>query len=674
MNQPPQQQQGSLYQSMMYNQSSYPQQPQPMHQASGYPQQQQQQQMYPQQQGGFYGPSSGQGGYQQQQQQYVPPPPAPQTLSTPYPSQPQTAYDPYGNPFPAGPGADDYFKGFHDGTVKTQGLQMGSAASWAGPLIANLILFVVPVWYIRRRMMNTKTPGSASELMEMFNPLKSRDFRVDVKGTNFKDVIGVDEAKEEVRQYVDFLKDPGKYTKLGGRLPKGCLLTGRPGTGKTLLAKAVAGEANVPFFSCSGADFIEVFGGSGPKRVRELFQAARSANPCVVFIDEIDAIGSRGGGRGMGGSSSEENRTINQLLSELDGMQGSDNIIVMAATNFPDAIDKALLREGRFDRKVTIPMPDGAARRELFDFYLTRIVTGDKNCKPQSYTPPPKRASESTDGNNTTTTEVAPITPEVVDVPGVNNVELAVALSDRTPGVSPAQIATIVNEAALTSAVSGEKYVSLKYLQDAIDDVLIGKKHRQRMSDLALKRTAYHEVGHCIMAWTSPLQKDVIKLSIIPRGRAGGYTQQVQEEALDPHTNVFLFSQLCVLAGGRVAEQLTFGDVSTGAMDDLQRATKVALDKLLLYGMSKGMGHLSFKHDSQKSEGRGWMPFSEDLHAEAEAEARAMVDRAFKHTEEMLMKNNDKLVALAELLLEKKELDRAAIEKVLGPRPAVAAT
>jgi len=587
--------------------------------------------------------------------------------------------DPYMSTAPAlssnigGPGAEDYFKGFHDGTVQSSGaFNTGSMGSWLGPMAANLVLFLVPVWFIRRRMMaqtaaGGKAPGSPQELMEMFNPLKTRDFKVEVRGTSFKDVIGIDEAKEEVKQYVDFLKEPTKYTRLGGRLPKGCLLTGKPGTGKTLLAKAVAGEANVPFFSCSGADFIEVFGGSGPKRVRELFAAARGAGTCVVFIDEIDAIGSRAGGKGMGGVSSEENRTINQLLSELDGMQSSDNIIVLAATNFAENIDKALTREGRFDRKVTIPMPDQAARRDLFNFYLQKVMTGD----PESKVLVPKVPNEADKTDKTKEAEnKQPETIPTVIVEGIKNFELSATLAERTPGVSPAQIATIVNEAALTAAVAGQRYVPLTYLQDAIDDVLIGKKHRQRMSDLALRRTAYHEAGHCIAAWLSPLQKDVIKLSVIPRGRAGGYTQQVQEEALDPQTNKFLFSTLCVLSAGRVAEQIAFGDVSIGAMDDLQRATKIAVDKLILYGMAEGgAGQLSFKHDSSRSDGRGWMPFSEKLHADVEQEAKKMVDRAFLFTETLLTEKKDKLVALSEMLLKERELDRAAIEAVLGPRP-----
>ena len=543
-------------------------------------------------------------------------------------------------------------------------------------------------------------------LWKCLTPSRRAIFRVEVKNTKFSDVIGVDEAKEEVQQYVNFLKNPRKYTQLGARLPKGCLLTGRPGTGKTLLAKAVAGEAGVPFFSCSGADFIEVFGGSGPKRVRELFAAARAEGACVVFIDEIDAMGRRsGGGRGMGNASSEENRTINQLLSELDGMQTTDRIVVLGATNFPEALDKALLREGRFDRKVNLPMPDHEARCELFAFYLKQVITGD----PQSRTSPPEPPqppSKKDDGQATTTPAATNPLPEPPPLPlrieGIRNEDIAKELSERTPGVSPAQIATIVNEAALSAAVKGSQYVARSHFQEAVDDVLVGKKHRQRMSGSSLRRTAFHESGHCLVAWLSPLQKDVIKLSIIPRGPAGGYTQQMEHEVFSPQTNEFLFTSLCVMAGGRVAEQLILGDISTGAMDDLQRATKLAMDKLLLYGMSEaklapreetpkekkdaneGEGSkkektnpslprprnmLSFLYDSSKGEGRSWMPFSERHHAEVELEAREMVDRAFSHVEKLLKENKGLLVTLAETLLEKRELDRKEIEKVLGPRP-----
>jgi len=516
-----------------------------------------------------------------------------------------------------------------------------------------------------------------SSFMDMMNPMKARQFRVDVKGTGFNDVIGIPEAKEDLQQYVDFLKDPQKFTRLGARLPKGCLLTGQPGTGKTLLARAVAGEADKPFFSCSGADFIEIFGGSGPKRVRELFAEAKTAAPCVVFIDEIDAIGSRSQGRSMGGGSSEENRTINQLLVELEGLTSKEGIVVIAATNYPEAIDKALLREGRFDRKVTIPMPDKAARTELFEYYLKRVCTGDPNCKPRvmQLNKKPKDDTTTTATADTTTTAPAAATqtPELVIVPGVSNKEYAAVLADRTPGVSPAQISTMVNEAALAAAVDNERVVQLRHLQESIDDVLIGKRHRQRMSEQSLRRTAFHECGHAIMAWQSSLQKDVIKVSIVPRGRAGGYTQQVQDEAMEPHTETFLFSQLCVLLGGRVAERIILGDISTGALDDLQRATKIAMDELLTYGMSKQFGQLAFRQND-KQDGRAWMNFSEALHSMAESEARALINKAYAHTEKTLQEQKTKLLELGNLLLEKKEIARDDLIKVLGPRSSFTAT
>lgn len=595
--------------------------------------------------------------------------------------------------FPGGPAqfvppptadANDYYKGFYEGIVRDNSSKVGTAVSWLVPLAINVALFVGPIWYIRRRYMQQAAQVAAaagksgdkknpmSGLMEMMMPLKPKQYRVDVKGTTFGDVIGIPEAKEDLKQYVDFLKNPAKFTRLGARLPKGCLLTGGPGTGKTLLARTVAGEANTAFFTCSGADFIEVFGGSGPKRVRELFAEARAAAPCVVFIDEIDAIGSRNSGRTMGGGSSEENRTINQLLAELDGLTSKEAIVVIAATNFPDAIDKALLREGRFDRKVNIPMPDSQARQELFEFYLNRVVTGDANCKPKIM----KMKERKSDAKGTTTPAAATTAtkePEtavaVTVVAGVDNKAYAKTLADRTPGVSPAQIATIVNEAALAAAVKDEPVITLPYLQEGIDDVLIGKRHRQRMSDDSLRRTAYHECGHAIMAWLSPLQKDVIKISIIPRGRAGGYTQQVQDEAQEPQTDVFLFSQLGVLLGGRVAERLLMGDISTGALDDLQRATKIAVDKILTYGMSKDAGQLAFK-PNDRNDGRAWMTYSEELHSKVEAEARELVQKAYEHTLKTLTGKSEELRKLADMLLTRKELAKSDIVAVLGERPA----
>ncbi|KAK7199757.1 Metalloprotease M41 FtsH [Novymonas esmeraldas] len=728
---------GSLFQQMYSVQQQQLQQQQQMAQQQGYgdpsipppslpssppQQQQQQQQQYAGAQGGAYGQGS-----------YAPPPPSAYGGFNAYPPQQQQMPPPQYNTYAQAPPPppppmfqppvqdDDYYKGFHDGVVRPSGPVWGNAVSWLVPLVVNVAFFVGPVWYFRRRYMQAMSgaAGSAaggkggaasnpmSGLMDMMNPMKSKNFRTEVKGTSFKDVIGIPEAKEDLKQYVDFLKEPAKFTRLGARLPKGCLLTGQPGTGKTLLARAVAGEASTPFFSCSGADFIEIFGGSGPKRVRELFEEAKKAAPCVVFIDEIDAIGSRNqGGRSMGGGgSSEENRTINQLLAELDGLTSKEAIVVIAATNYPEAIDKALLREGRFDRKVNIPMPDQKARCELFEFYLNRVITGDPNCKPKVQVfktrAEGEKANSGNSGNSgnssnsssgageasksspsnagaapdtTTKTLVSEdAAPESIKViPGVSNKDYAAVLSDRTPGVSPAQISTIVNEGALNAAMNGKDVVPLDVLQDSIDDVLIGKKHRQRMSATSLHRTAYHEVGHCIMAWVNPLQKDVIKLSIIPRGRAGGYTQQVQDEAMEPHTDEFLFSQLCVLMGGRAAERIFEKDISIGAMDDLQRATRLAMEKLLKYGMSKTIGQLAFK-PNDKNDGRAWMTWSENLHAKVEAEARALVEAAYVHTEKTLLAHKEQHQKLAELLLSKKELDKADITGVLGTRPVAKA-
>ena len=684
---------GSLFQQMYSAQQQQLQQGQPQGgyqqpNAYGVPQQQQPMPQYGAPNQGGYGGNSN---YQQ-------PPPSPP------PQQPYSSYAP--PPMPPTPAPiyqppvmdDDYYKGFHDGVVRPSGPIWGNAVSWIVPLVVNVAFFVGPIWYFRRKYMQAMgsaasaasggkggaSSGPMGGLMDMMNPMKAKNFRTEVKGTTFKDVIGIPEAKEDLKQYVDFLKEPAKFTRLGALLPKGCLLTGQPGTGKTLLARAVAGEASTPFFSCSGADFIEIFGGSGPKRVRELFEEAKKAAPCVVFIDEIDAIGSRNqGGRSMGGGgSSEENRTINQLLAELDGLTSKEAIVVIAATNYPEAIDKALLREGRFDRKVNIPMPDQKARCELFEFYLNRIITGDPNCKPKVQVFKTRKEGESDNKNNASTaadstnTEAKKLVvedakPEAVKVvPGVSNAEYAKLLADRTPGVSPAQISTIVNEGALNAAMDGKEVVPLKTLQDSIDDVLIGKKHRQRMSDIALHRTAYHEVGHCIMAWTNPLQKDVIKLSIIPRGRAGGYTQQVQDEAMEPHTDEFLFSQLCVLMGGRVAERLYEKDISIGAMDDLQRATRLSMEKLLKYGMSKTIGQLAFK-PNDKNDGRAWMTWSENLHAKVEAEARELVEAAYLHTEKVLGERREQHIKLAELLLSKKELNQEDITSILGERPVL---
>jgi ATP-dependent metalloprotease FtsH len=526
--------------------------------------------------------------------------------------------------------------------------------SWIRAAIGPFVVFGLPlalsyVYWRRISGPATKAMGGGknpmADMMEMMMPIKKRQFRVDVKGTKFKDVIGIPEAKEEVKQYVEFLTNPTKFTRLGARLPKGCLLTGEPGTGKTLLAKAVAGEADVPFFSCSGADFIEVMGGSGPKRVRELFEEARAASPAIVFVDEIDAIGSRGGKSG-GSVSSEENRTINQLLAELDGLNTTgDAIVVMAATNFQDNIDKALLREGRFDRKVNIEMPDLAARGELFLHYLNKVCTGD----------PTGRATDEL-GN------------KVESDGSVSNAALAKELADLTPGLSPATIATIVNEAALQSGVKEKKIVDRSELLEAIDNTQLGKKHRNRQTDESIRRTAIHEAGHALVAWMLPQQKNVLKISITPRGNAAGYTQRAGHEYHEYQTNSTLFCDMVVMMGGRAAEEVVIGSVSAGAMDDLQRATDMAMKKLMAFGMSERVGLLAYSPDST-GQGRSFVKFSEDSQNAVEKEAERLVTAAYARAKTMIAEHKGKIDSLVQELTATKELVTKDIERIWGPRP-----
>ncbi|CCD19966.1 putative ATPase family protein [Trypanosoma vivax] len=541
----------------------------------------------------------------------------------------------------SGPKAPSFYKGFYDAQKRrpvkniepTAGQAVGGAVLTALPLAA-LYYFVV-----RRRVGVASTAGGKNtgffsgvrEAVErQLSPMGIKNFRVDVTGTKFKDVIGVPEAVQEVQQYVQFLKTPERFTRLGGRLPKGCILTGQPGTGKTLLAKAVAGEAGVPFFACSGADFIEVYAGSGPKRVRELFTAAKSEAPSVVFLDEIDAVGSRGSGQDARGVAAEENRTVNQLLAELDGLAANEAVVVFAATNFLENIDKALLREGRFDRKVEVPMPDRQAREDIFAHYLRRIVTSDVESK-------------------------------------------AHRLAGLTPGVPPATISTIVNEAALAAAMKGEVEVGESFLLPAVDDVLIGKKHRNRMSKEALRRVALHEGGHALVAWLIPQQSDVIKVSITSRGTAAGFTQQLGREVLDMPTDLSLFTDLCVMLAGRLAESTQYTELTNGAQDDYQRATQTAIREFLAFGMSHRVGLLAFE-PQRLHEGRVFQRHSERAQAIAEKEAARLIEAAQRYTMGIILQHKNTLCRLTEALLEKQELLFEDLLALLGKRGSVSLT
>lgn len=519
--------------------------------------------------------------------------------------------------------------------------------NWVRPTFGPILWFGGPIllyMFLSRRKASSSGANPFGNVMEMMMP--KRQFRMEVKGTTFSDIIGVPEAKEEVRQYVEFLTNPNHFTRLGARLPKGCLLTGEPGTGKTLLAKAVAGEANVPFFSCNGADFIELMGGSGPKRVRELFTEAREAAPSIIFIDEIDGVGSRRG-KASGSVSNEENRTINQLLSELDGLSSNAHpIVVMAATNFQDNIDKALLREGRFDRKINIDMPDLTARKEVFLHYLNQVCTGDPNGRVR-------------DGRQ----------KKIKVSTAVDNAGLAATLANLTPGLSPATIATVVNEAALQCGIQGKQLVDLPSLMEAVDATLVGKKHRNRQTAEARRRTATHECGHALTAWMLPLVHPVLKVSITPRGTAMGFTQRAGAEHHEYQTNATLFADLVVMMGGRAAEEVVLGNVSAGAIDDLQRATELTIRQMLSFGMSENVGLMTYQPEYTTA-GRDFTTFSNEAQVRAEEEAKRLVEKAYEVARSLVHAHKDKVDAMVEKLLEVSEVDTAMIEEVWGARPS----
>jgi len=529
----------------------------------------------------------------------------------------------------------------------------------------NLLRMSIPfgVLYLIGRFAARSAAADVKGMMSMMTE-PQRNFKVEVKDIKFKDIIGVPEAKAEVQQYVEFLKEPAKFSRLGARMPRGCLLTGQPGTGKTLLAKAVAGEANVPFFSCSGADFIEVFLGSGPKMVRKVFDEARAAGTSIIFIDEIDAIGTRSSKdrqSSSSGGSNEENRTINQLLTELDGLASSNSgVVVFAATNFAENIDQALLREGFFDRKVELAMPDIKARRELFEFYLKKVVTGDR----AGYQgPPPTPLVPVPEGQ----TPPPPPPPQAPLPPG-DNAKLSAIMADLTPGLSPATIAAVVNEAAIAAATAQEPIVKLPHLKEAIDDVLVGKKHRSRMTPEAAARIALHEVGHATVAWMLPQQNPVLKIRIIPRGNAGGFTQQAGREAGDPMTHNEFFSTICVLLAGRCAESSRLSDLTTGDVDDYQRATEQTMQSFLALGMSAKVGRVAFNQQSV-GKGRIFVTHSMALQRAAEEEAKRVIQLAFDATKAILADNKEKVEAMANELVQKQSLDAADVERHLGPRP-----
>lgn len=461
----------------------------------------------------------------------------------------------------------------------------------------------------------------------LFNIGKSRAKRFTKTNltVQFKDVAGCDEAKVEIQEFVNFLKNPAKYEELGAKIPKGALLVGPPGTGKTLLAKATAGEANVPFYSVAGSDFLEMFVGVGPSRVRDLFTQARENAPCIIFIDEIDAIGRQRGGRG-GSSNDERENTLNQLLVEMDGFSTHKKpIVVLAGTNRHDILDKALLRPGRFDRTIALDLPDIKARKDIFMVHLPKLKL--------QYTP------EYYSGK----------------------------LAAMTPGFSGADVANLCNEAALIAARNDSKEIVYEHFESAVERVIAGLERRSMaLTPVEKKTVAFHEAGHATVSWFLEHGSPLLKVSIIPRGPGLGYAMYMPEEQ-SLYTKAKLIDMICVTLGGRAAEELTFGVITTGAQDDLQKVTNIAYSQLLEYGMSETLGPATF--GTIKDQGWASKNYSEETAALIDQEVRELVDTAYTRTKEIIMQHHDVFTKLANKLMDKEVLNYDDCKEVLGDRP-----
>ena len=492
---------------------------------------------------------------------------------------------------------------------------------WTGILSSVLpMLLIVGLWFM---MMNNQ--GGGGRRVMNFGKSRARRYDEDKIKVTFKDVAGAAEAKQELQEVVEFLKEPQKYNELGAKIPKGVLLYGPPGTGKTLLAKAVAGEAGVPFFSISGSDFVEMFVGVGASRVRDLFEQAKKSAPCIVFIDEIDAVG-RQRGAGLGGGHDEREQTLNQLLVEMDGFGANEGIIMIAATNRPDILDPALLRPGRFDRQVVVDRPDIKGRTEILKVHVKgKPVAGD--------------------------------------------VDLQV-IAQRTPGFTGADLSNLVNEAALMAARKNKKKIHMPEMEEAAERVIMGPERKSRViSDNEKRLTAYHEGGHTIVGMLLEHTDPVHKVTIIPRGRAGGYTLSLPKEDRYYATRSEMLDELKVLLGGRVAEALVLKEISSGASNDLQRATALARQMICEYGMSEKIGPVTFGHrQDQVFLGRDIArdkDYSEEVAAEIDKEVRAFLDDAYAATEKLLNENMDKLHLIAEALIERETLEKEEIADLM---------
>lgn len=499
-----------------------------------------------------------------------------------------------------------------------------SEYSWTSALAYIIpIILIVAIWIFIMRRMSGAAGGPGAQIFNIGKSkatLFDKDSKVNV---TFEDVAGLDEAKEEVMEVVDFLKNPKKYTALGGKIPKGVLLVGPPGTGKTLLAKAVAGEADVPFFSISGSDFVEMFVGVGASRVRDLFRQAREKAPCIVFIDEIDAIGRTRGRNSIQGGNDERENTLNQLLVEMDGFSSDKGVILMAATNRPDVLDNALLRPGRFDRQIGIDRPDLHGRAQIFEVHLKHIKIDDT------------------------------IKAEI--------------LAEMTPGFAGAEIANVCNEAALIAARRNKSSVDMDDFNYALDKVIGGLEKRNKLISPGEKKViAYHEAGHAICGWFLEHASPLVKVTIVPRGIGTlGYAQYLPQEEYITSTEQLL-DRMCMTFGGRAAESIVFGRISTGAQNDLDQITKMAYGMIAIYGMNDKVGNLSFHGMSKDQMNK---PYSESTSALIDDEVRKMVEEQYQRAKDLLTRHRDELEKLAQALLEREVIVKSDLEKLIGPRP-----
>ena len=497
--------------------------------------------------------------------------------------------------------------------------------SWSDMLINFLPwVFLIGIWFLFIRMMSRGGGGAGGNIMNV-GKARAQEFDKDNpnKRVTFKDVAGLAEAKVEIMEIVDFLRKADKYRELGAKIPKGALLVGPPGTGKTLLAKAVAGEANVPFLSISGSDFVEMFVGVGASRVRDLFEQAKRKAPCIVFIDEIDAIGrARGKNAGFSGNDEREN-TLNQLLTEMDGFQTNAGVIVLAATNRADILDKALMRAGRFDRQIDVGLPDVKEREEIFNVHLRNIKLG---------------------GNIDRT-----------------------FLAKQTPGFSGADIANVCNEAALIAARKDKNCVERDDFMAAIDRIVGGlEKRNKTMSEAERRATAIHEAGHATVMWMLEECDPVLKVTVIPRGNSLGATWSVPDEERVHVTDATMAERLAGMLGGRIAEEVNYGTLGAGALSDLERSTKMAYAMVTWYGMSKKIGPISY-YDSSGTRDTFTKPFSEQTAMAIDDEVRRILEESYTRAREIIEANNDKINAMADLLLEKETIYAEDIETILGP-------